>query len=324
MFMRPGIFVLLAIFGVAYVWLTFLSMGALAQSVSERYLGETPTVAGSYGAVLRRTLSIIWAYILAFLVWGGVGILAVLIIGAMMFMSPIIGVVGAIVIGLIALVAFVRFLLITQVIVIEDIRGVSALQRSWSLMKGNFWRAVLIFVFAIVVAIVLSLILNIPGGIVAGLMGGTIGAIVGQVFSQLSQILLTPVFGIAITLLYYDSRIRNEAFDLEVMAQNLGIATGGLDLPPVGGEAEPPPAEEPAPPPAAPPRSAPAPRPSPPPPSRPVVAPSALPPRPAGASRGAPRPVGDFKTCPQCNAQVPAIKPNCPKCGTRVPYRPAR
>jgi hypothetical protein len=46
-------------------------MGALARSISERYLGETPTVGGSYGAVLRRTFSLIWAYILASLVWGG-------------------------------------------------------------------------------------------------------------------------------------------------------------------------------------------------------------------------------------------------------------
>ena len=320
MLMRPGILGLFAVLGVAYVWLTFVSMGALAWSVSGRYLGETPTVAGSYGAVLRRTLSIIWAYLLAFLVWGGIGILAVLIIGAMMFMSPIAGVVGAVVIGLIALVAFVRFLLITQVIVIEDIRGVAALQRSWFLMKGNFWRAVLIFVFTVVVSIVMSFVLNFPGGIVAGLIGGTVGAIISQVFSQLSQILLTPVLAIAITLLYYDSRIRNEAFDLEVMARNLGVATGGLDLPPAGGEAEPPPAEEPVPRPAAPPRPAPVPRPSPSAPPRPA----APPPRPAAASGPAPRPMGAFKTCPQCKAQVPAIKPNCPKCGTRVPYRSAR
>jgi hypothetical protein len=235
-------------------------------------------------------------------------------------MSPIAGVVGALIIGLIALVAFVRFLLITQVIVIDDIRGVAALQRSWSLMKGNFWRAVLIFVFTIVVSIVMSFVLNFPGGIVAGLIGGTVGTIISQVFSQLSQILLTPVLAIAITLLYYDSRIRNEAFDLEVMARNLGVATGGLDLPPAGGEAEAPPAEAPVPHPAAPPRPAPAPRPSPSPASRPA----APPPRPAAASGAAPRPVGAFKTCPQCKAPVPAIKPNCPKCGTRVPYRSAR
>jgi hypothetical protein len=324
MLFRPGVIGLLALLGVGFVWLTFVSMGALARSVSERYLGETPTVAGSYGAVLRRTLSLIWAYLLAFLVWGGIGILAALLIGAMMFMSPIAGVVSAVVIGLIALVAFVRFLLITQVIVIEDIRGVAALQRSWSLMRGNFWRAVLIFVFAIVVSIVMSLVLSIPGGIVAGLIGGTVGAIISQVFSQLSQILLTPVFAIAITLLYYDSRIRNEAFDLEVMAQNLGVATGGPNLAPAEWEAGPPPAEGPVPPPAAPLHPLPVARQSSPPSSGPAATSAARPPRPAAAPGAAPRPVGAFKTCPKCKAQVPAIKPNCPKCGTRVLYRAAR
>jgi hypothetical protein len=324
MLLRPGILGLFAILLVAYVWLTFVSMGALARSVSERYLGGTPTVAGSYGAVLRRTLSLIWAYLLAFLVWGGIGILAALLIGAVMFMSPILGVVSAVVIGLIVLVAFVRFLLITQAIVIEDIRGVAALQRSWSLMRGNFWRAVLIFVFAIVVSIVMTLVLNIPGGVAAGVIGGTVGAIVSQVFSQLSQILLTPVIAIAITLLYYDSRIRNEAFDLEVMAQNLGVATGEPDLAPAEWEAGPLPAEVRMPSPAAPVPLAPTAPPSSPPSSRPAAPSAARPARPAAAPGAAPRPVGAFKTCPQCKAQVPAIKPNCPKCGTRVPYRSAR
>jgi hypothetical protein len=323
MLLRPGMMGMLGILGLAFVWLSFMSMGALARSVSARYLGETPTVGGSYGAVLRRTFSLIWAYILGAFVWGGLGILMVMTFAFAMFLGPVVAAVVGLVVVVLFLVTFIRFLLITQIIVIEDIRGVAALQRSWNLMRGNFWRTVLIFIFYVVVSIVLAFVLNFPGGILAGLVGGSIGAVINQVFSWLSQILLTPVLAIAITLLYYDSRIRNEAFDLEVMAQNLGVATGGAGAPSAPWEAEPPLVEEPLPPPAAPPRPAPVPRasvPSAPPPPRP--APAAAPQRAAGAP--GPRPsASPFKTCPQCKAQVPAIKPNCPKCGARVPYRSA-
>ena len=323
MFFRPGIIGVFAILGIAYVWLTFVSMGALARSISERYLGEPPTIGGSYSAVLRRTFSLVWAYFLASLVWGGLGILLAVAIPFTMFVSPVLTGVSVVVVVIVLLIFFIRFLLITQIIVIEDVRGIAALQRSSSLMRGNFWRAILILIFSTVVAFVLSFVLDFPGGLLGRLVGGSAGTVISQVFSQLSTILVTPVFAIAITLLYYDSRIRHEAFDLEVMAQNLGVATGGLDQPPAEWETDLPPAEEPVPPPAEPPRPAPMARPSPPPPSRPVATPTAPRPRPAAAPAASPRPAGAFKTCPQCKAQVPAIKPTCPTCGTRVPYRSA-
>jgi hypothetical protein len=323
MLFRPGVLGLGVIVVLAFIWLSFMSMGALARSVSERYLGEEPTVGGSYAAVLRRTLSLIWAYILAGFVWVGLGILMVMSFAFVMLLGPIASAVAGVLVAILFVVGFIRLLLITQIIVIEDIRGVAALQRSWNLMRGNFWRTVLIFIFYVVVSIVLSVVLNLPGGVLAGLAGGSIGAIINQVFQWLSQILLTPVLAIAITLLYYDSRIRTEAFDLEVMAQNLGVPGGGGGSAPEPWEVEPSLDEEPLPPPAAPPRPAPVqhpPAPSVPPRPRPV--PAAAPRRPAGAP--APRPsASPFKICPQCQTQVPAIKPNCPKCGARVPYRSA-
>jgi hypothetical protein len=150
-------------------------------------------------------------------------------------------------------------------------------------MRGNFWRALLIFLFAVVVAIVLSVLLNIPGSVLQTLIPGPVGIILNQVVSQLSQILLTPVAGIAFTLLYYDSRIRKEAFDLEMMAKNLGVSPGPSS------------------------------------PSR-ISAPTRPTPSHSTAPAGPPRAYGAFKVCPKCGAQVPNIQPSCGKCGTRVPF----
>lgn len=56
----------------AYLWLCFVSMGALARSVSEGFLGGTPTIWTVYSPILRRSLSLIWAYFLAGLAGGAV------------------------------------------------------------------------------------------------------------------------------------------------------------------------------------------------------------------------------------------------------------
>lgn len=291
-FLRPAILGPLAILGLAYAWLSFMSMGALARSVSERFLGESPTVSASYQAVLRRTLSLIWAYFLAFLVWGGLGVVAILSIVLAAALHPVVGVAAAIAIVGVGLVFFLRFLLVTQVIVIENVRGRAALQRSWNLMRGNFWRGALIFLFMVVLGIIFGVVLGIPAGLLIGWIGGLGGRILEQVVNQLANILMMPIAGIAFTLVYYNSRIRNEGFDLEMMAQNLGVPAAPAAVASTG-TPEPPLAQEPAPPPA---RPAPAPR----------------------------APTGSVKTCPQCGTQMPMIRPYCPKCQTRVPYRSAR
>jgi len=298
--LNPGLIAVFVLMIVALIWLSFLSMGALARSVSERFLGGTPTIWTAYSPVLRRGFSLIWAYFLTLLAGGAVlgaggGLVAVAVVVFQLqttvgyVIAAVLGI-GAIVVVVISVRIFFRSFLVTQVIVIEDVRGWAAFKRSWTLMRGNFWRAQLIFLFAVVVAIVLSLLLNIPGSVLERLIRGPVGIILSQVVSQLSQILLTPVAGIAFTLLYYDSRIRQEAFDLEMMAKNLGMSPG----------------------PSAPSQVSPSTRPTPP--------PSTAPTRPQSRPAGPPRASGAFKVCPQCGAQVLNIQPTCGKCGTHVPF----
>jgi hypothetical protein len=92
----------------AAVWLYFVSMGALARSVSERYLGGTPTIRTAYAPVLRRSLSLIWAYLLASLVGGGVlalgGILLVGAVAVSQSLPTALGYAVAAILGIVALV----------------------------------------------------------------------------------------------------------------------------------------------------------------------------------------------------------------------------
>jgi hypothetical protein len=48
------------------------------------------------------------------------------------------------------------------------------------------------------------------------------GAYISSILDGVVSILLSPVSAIAVTLLYYDFRIRKEGFDLEMLSQSIG------------------------------------------------------------------------------------------------------
>ncbi|OGK90494.1 MAG: hypothetical protein A2W08_04785 [Candidatus Rokubacteria bacterium RBG_16_73_20] len=300
----PAVAVALVLFGLAYIWLYFVSMGALTRSVSERFLGGTPTIRTAYAPVLRRSLSLVWAYLLITVTGGAVLGAGVAIFFTAFFVAqqfPTTGGYGAAVgVGLVSVVVlllavriFLRSFLVTQVILIEGVRGWAAFRRSWALMRTCLTKAVLILLFSFVVAFVISLLFSFPAGLVTASNPGWPTAILGRLLESVGQILSAPIVMIAFTLLYYDSRIRQEAFDLEMMARDLRVAP-----------------ERPAPAPIRSPVPAAQARP-------PVAAPS----KPQAASPS--RPPGTSRVCPQCGAQVPNILSTCAKCHTPVPFGPA-
>ncbi len=282
------------------VWIGFLSMGALSRSVSERYLGRAITVLEAYRQVAKRGLSLLWVYLLSSLIIVGVFVLGSLL---SIVAAGVTGLAGehpnflkitlALLFVFIPTIIFVtilifRYLLITQVVVLEDVRGTKALRRSWHLMKGYFWKANLVLLLYLVLFGIGYLLLYYPTlFFLPRPTPGTIGAVgatyVAQnALSQLIQMLVSPFSMIAFTLLYYDSRIRKEGFDLEVMARNLGYGA-----PPPG----PSPGQQ--------------------------AAPVGV----TGVAPGAGNPYGQ-KTCPGCGFSFPKAFAHCPRCGSRVPFRP--
>jgi len=316
-----GFVLTVVVFVLAFLWLNFVSMGALARSVSERFLGRAPTIWSSYQSVLRRSHSLVWAYLLWSLLGMGaflIGVVAPIIVAALLIQRSVVlfllfGLV-AIAGGIACVRIFFRFFLVTQVIVIEGLRGTEALKRSWKLMGGNEVRILGISLFGFAVGMVASLVLRFPLFLLTSPKPGVGMVVLDGAMSGLAQILVIPLTMIPLTLLYYDSRIRKEAFDLEMMARDLGA----------------PPAPSAAGPAAAGPRMAAPASPSAPmgtdetllAPSQAAPPPPAAPPRATG--RTTPRvPTAAFKVCPKCNAQVALIRPTCPNCGTPVPFRPA-
>jgi hypothetical protein len=186
---------LFAIQGLLSLVLGSLGIAATTFMVAGAYLGNQVTAE----AALRSAWRLIGRLIL-------LSLMTSLVIG--------VGFVLLIVPGFIFLGGLV---LSTVVLVLEQpMTAINAMSRSWELSKGFRGKALLTL-------LVTSLLLLIPT-MVAGILAA-IAALLGA-SSQLVILVLAGVLGIfvypfmyvALTVLYYDLRVRKEGFDLELLA----------------------------------------------------------------------------------------------------------
>lgn len=188
-----------------------LSLGALASAsttfvVSEAYLGRSVTA----GEALSRALPllgqvVVLSFVMGFLV--GLGTLFLLVPG--------------IIIGCGLAVS-------TPALVLESGDAMEALRRSWSLTRGSRFKIFLLFL--VVVIIIMIPVVGVT--MVMGLLPGAAGVagrpsatlILATVAGGLVEMLVYPIFYCALTLAYYDLRVRKEGFDLELLESNLQSA----------------------------------------------------------------------------------------------------
>lgn len=200
-------------------------LGALTAAVSDRYLGRPATVASSLARGVRAFWRIVGAYLLVFVALLGVSALAT---GSFVLAAVSGGGVGVLVtiVSLIVLVvAFVwitvTWSLLTQAIVIEDAGPREALSRSAGLVAGSRWRVLGINAL---LAILQAVLFGAPEGTIGAILisvAGDAGAALAQLVSVLAQVLYFPIQLGTTTLLYYDLRVRKEALDLTLAAEEL-------------------------------------------------------------------------------------------------------
>ena len=212
-----------------YVASLVLTAGTI-RIISDSYLGRT--------ARLRDALSLgmskIWPLIAVGL---GKGIVLALIMVATGVVAAIaipltrsVGAVGAIVavalvVGGIWFAVYVAcgYGVTTPVVVLEDLTSsFDAFGRSWDLTRGFKGKVLCLSVVAFLLC---NLIPSQVFQAVATAVMPTAPAVgVGlMVCSVVLPLILAPVIASVITLMYYDLRVRREAFDLQVLGQQLGM-----------------------------------------------------------------------------------------------------
>lgn len=197
---------------------SLLVTGALTRAVSNRYMGDPAAVGESYRYVFKRLIPFMVTLLAtyAFLAAG----LVLLVVGVIVF-------------------AFWAFF-VTQVFIIEDKRNFRAIWRSKFLIGKGVWAEVLVLgIITGILALLIEYVAMSPLLIwqMAGPQRAQPPWVISGLITGIAEALASPIGLVANILLYYDSRIRKEGFDLEVLARELG-----KELPP------PPPAESPPPP----------------------------------------------------------------------------
>lgn len=241
-------------FGRTAIWLvetvaTLAVMGGASRNFVRHILHSEPiSFAETYRNTWNRVGGLIGASLLITTLLTAVGgavfyfgLLAAVILSALAIAAfssvPTVGAVMAIILSLVvilitALVFFLiasRFAYVPQIMLVEGKGVFSSVGRSISLAGGNLRRFAALFIFTIVATYSALAVLYVPLGWYAWYEGVDIFGFSGEVapawfeisqqlVSQLSIILLSPIWMIGLCLLYVDERIRHEGYDIELMA----------------------------------------------------------------------------------------------------------
>ena len=129
-------------------------------------------------------------------------------------------------------------------LLVEGLRGPAALRRSYTLVRGRWWRTFSVIALGFLLAIVISTLAR--GVFLLGLLVADDDALV-LVLSTLAGIVglavSAPFQAALLTVLYFDTRVRTEDFDLEQLAGEIGAEapSGTGALPPAVAVGDPPP-----------------------------------------------------------------------------------
>jgi hypothetical protein len=213
--------IFLGLVSLAAVFIIYpLATGAVTKAVSDKYLGNRVTI----GDALKEA-------------WGCVGNLLLT-----QWVAGIIVILGFFLLIVPGILWMLSYALIAPVVIIEaadrkqrrvysltgESRTVPIImdrtdirRRSWDLVKGNRGKVFVIF------AIIFIMNLLLTGGCnwITSLIfdpASRLRLMIDAILNNVISLFVSPLQTIAITLLYYDFRIRKEGFDLEMLSQAMG------------------------------------------------------------------------------------------------------
>ena len=180
-----------------------LSHGATFKLLLDGYMGRATDVGQSFAFASHRLLSLLWLSIIATIL---------IVIGFILIVLP----------GIWLLVAFS---VAVPVLMLEGLRGWSALSRSFNLVRGRWWATFGRLLSVLLMYIVALIVIGIIAGAIekaVSITNVTLFVAIAGIFQALILIFVTPFIAAAITVIYIDLRVRKEALDIELLASRFG------------------------------------------------------------------------------------------------------
>ena len=191
---------------------------ALVDAMAEGYLGRQITLGQAFRDGLRAAPSVIGAGLLVF--FGLIAFWAALIVAAAISQQTLI-VLAAVSLALVGTVYIASATLVAPVVAtVEHVGPAVALRRSWSLSSGSRWRIIGLQLLLLILNGVISALLSTI--LVTAFIGDvTTRTIVRQIANLVANVAWAPVQWGTFAVLYYDLRVRREAFELQLAAEAL-------------------------------------------------------------------------------------------------------
>lgn len=188
-----------------------LTTAACVKAVSDSYLDQPTDIRSSLRFALRRLGSVLWLEILVAI---GLGLAFVALI------LPSIWLYGT-------------WAVATPALLIEGKHGSQALRRSFRLVRKRWWPTAGLLLLSTLMSSIVGgafsaalLAVSLTGGSHAVLLTVTVSSLAGAA----SAILTRPFHATVATILYYDLRVRHEGYDVELLAEQLGIEPAKLPI----------------------------------------------------------------------------------------------
>lgn len=206
---------------VIYLGAVAASQGATVVAVSKVHLGNDASVSESFAGMKGRIL-----YLALIMIGVGIGVG----IGFIFLIVP-------------GIILALMWALTIPVAVLEDKGLRDATSRSAELTKGARGRIFVVYFLFVILTYIAYMLWEIPilamiGVFAQGQRPMTALPVWSQVAipvgSFLSQCLVGPLLTIALSLVYYDQRVKKEAFDLQLMMSSLDATQGGTTIPAAG------------------------------------------------------------------------------------------
>ena len=211
------------------VWavISVLLKSGTVKIISDSYLGHEPALGDALqfgvGRIVPLLLVALSKTVLMFIIYFA-SILVVMLFGGLggALGVPFLGWTA----GSLATVWFFAYVLCgyaltTMVVVLEDLESsFNAFGRSWDLTRGAKRKVFLVWLVMWLLSYLVPLLAFFGMSIAVG-PNAPVQLVLG-ILSPVVSVALAPLPACALTLVYYDSRVRREAFDLEILSAQLG------------------------------------------------------------------------------------------------------
>jgi Membrane domain of glycerophosphoryl diester phosphodiesterase len=221
--------------------------GLLTVVIGRGVLGQKVGMGEAWRLALPRLPAVLGAIVLAGLcilsLWVAVAVIVTVFVLLHVYAAAIaLGILAGIAAACVTLWFSIMFSLAVPVVVLEREGPVSALARSWRLVRRSFWRVFGILLLAGIVVAVAGLVLQLPFTLLEAIAGGSGGVfgltasrsvlavIIGGVGSIVAGAVTRPISAGVTVLLYLDMRMRKEGLDLALRSAATGQQMTGNEF----------------------------------------------------------------------------------------------